>query len=273
MDIFSRAEKAANYIKSKIECIPDTAIVLGSGLGAFGNSIEAEIEIPYCEIPSFPEATVAGHSGTLLCGKAAGKRILAMKGRFHAYEGHPMEEVTLYVRVFALLGIKNLILTNAAGAINTAFTPGDLMLITDQLSFFCESPLLGKNDERFGTRFPSMNEVYSRELSEIALKAAESCNISLKQGVYAYSKGPMYETPAEIRALRLLGADACGMSTVPEATVAVHCGIRVLGISCLTNMAAGILDKPLSHQEVLETGRASEEKFKLLMNRICENLI
>lgn len=273
MDIFSRAESAAQFIKSKINDMPDTAIVLGSGLGAFGNSIEAEIEIPYCEIPSFPAVTVAGHGGMLICARAAGKRILAMKGRFHAYEGHSMEDVTLYVRVFALLGIKNLILTNAAGAINTSFEPGNLMLITDHLSFFCESPLFGKNDERFGTRFPSMSQAYSKELSNIALEAATECKITLRQGVYAYAKGPMYETPAEIRALRILGADACGMSTVPEVIVAVHCGIRVLGISCLTNMAAGILDKPLSHQEVLETGKASEEKFKMLMNRICEKLI
>lgn len=273
MDIYNRAESAAEFIKSKIADIPDTAIVLGSGLGAFGDSIETEIEIPYCDIPSFPAVTVAGHSGMFICGKAAGKRIIAMKGRFHAYEGHPMEDVTFYVRVFSLLGIKNLILTNAAGAINTSFEPGDLMLITDHLSFFCDSPLFGKNDERFGTRFPAMGEAYDKTLQSIAVEAAENCGIKLQKGVYVYSKGPMFETPAEIKALRILGADACGMSTVPEVIVAVHSGIKVLGISCLTNMAAGILDKPLCHEEVIETGKASEEKFRNLMNAICGKLI
>ncbi len=273
MDIYKRAETAAEFIKTKIADIPDTAIVLGSGLGAFGDSIEPETEIPYCDIPSFPAVTVAGHSGMLVCGKASGKRIIAMKGRFHAYEGHTIDDVTLYVRVFRLLGIKNLILTNAAGAINTSFRPGDLMLITDHLSFFCDSPLFGKNDERFGSRFPAMGEAYDKELQSIAVEAAKNCELTLRQGVYAYSKGPMYETPAEIRALRILGADACGMSTVPEVIVAVHCGIKVLGLSCLTNMAAGILDKPLCHEEVIETGKASEQKFKNLMNKICEKLI
>lgn len=273
MDIFKRAESAAVFIKSKAADIPDTAIVLGSGLGAFGDSIEAEVEIPYSKIPSFPAVTVEGHSGTLIFGKASGKRIIAMKGRFHAYEGYSMEDVTFYVRVFSLLGIKNLILTNAAGAINTSFEPGDLMLITDHLSFFCDSPLFGKNDERFGTRFPPMGEAYDKALSETALEAAKNCGINLRCGVYAYSKGPMYETPAEIKALRILGADACGMSTVPEVITAVHSGIKVLGISCLTNMAAGILDKQLSHEEVMETGKAVEGKFKALMDCICKKLI
>jgi len=272
MEQYERAKAAADYIASKITDIPDTAIVLGSGLGAFGDSIQPEAKLLYSEIPEFPATSVVGHSGELLCGKANGKRILAMKGRFHLYEGHKIEDATLYIRVFALLGVKNIILTNAAGAINTSFQPGDLMLITDHLSFFCESPLFGKNDERFGTRFPPMGEVYREELRRIAKRAAEELNIDLKEGVYAYSKGPMFETPAEIRALRALGADACGMSTVPEAIVAVHSGLRVLGISCCTNMAAGISRVPLSHKEVMETGKATEEKFKLFMSRICEML-
>lgn len=272
MDIFDRAKAAADYISSKIENIPDTAIVLGSGLGAFGDSIEAETKLLYREIPEFPMTSVAGHSGELICGRAGGKRILAMKGRFHLYEGHKVENATLYIRVFALLGVKNLILTNAAGAINTSFKPGDLMLISDHLSFFCESPLFGKNDERFGTRFPPMGEVYSNELRKTAVEAAKECSVDLKEGIYVYSKGPMFETPAEIRALRFMGADACGMSTVPEAIVAVHSGIRVLGISCLTNMAAGISEVQLSHSEVIETGKATEQKFKLIMTKICEML-
>lgn len=270
MELFYRAKSAADYILSKINNVPDTAIVLGSGLGAFGDSIEVEAKIPYCEIPEFPVPTVLGHSGELLCGKTGNKRILAFKGRFHLYEGHKPEDATLYVRMLAVLGVKNLILTNAAGAINPSFKPGDLMLINDHLSFFCESPLSGENDDRFGTRFPSMNEVYKKELRSIAKSAAEKAGISLKEGIYAYSKGPMFETPAEVKALKILGADACGMSTVPEAIVAVHSGINVLGISCLTNMATGISDEPLSHDEVIKTGKAAEEKFKMLVGTICE---
>ena len=272
MDLYDRATLAKEYILSKIKTAPDTAVVLGSGLGSFGETIECECEIPYKDIPGFPVTTVKGHDGKLIYAKVADKRILAMKGRFHAYEGYAMEDVTFYVRVFALLGVKNLILTNAAGAVNTEYSPGDLMLITDHISFFCPSPLFGSNDERFGERFPSMSEAYSKDLRNLALKCAKDNEIDLKEGTYCYCKGPMYETPAEIRAVRTLGADAVGMSTVPEVIVAVHSKINILGISCMTNMAAGILDKPLSHNEVIETGKKVEEKFSRLMTSICKNI-
>lgn len=274
MELYDRAKKAADYISSKIKEIPDTAVVLGSGLDAFGNTINVETKLLYSEIPEFPITTVVGHSGEMICGTPNGgnKRIIALKGRFHLYEGHKAEDATLYIRVLRLLGVKNLILTNAAGAINLSFRPGDLMLITDHLSFFCDSPLFGKNDDRFGMRFPPMENIYQKDLRLIAKQAAEELGIDLKEGVYCYSKGPMFETPAEIKALRTLGADACGMSTVPEAIVAEHSGLHVLGISCLSNMAAGITDQPLSYAEVIETGKATESKFKALMTKICDKL-
>lgn len=272
MTVYDRAKAAADFILSKVGRIPETAVVLGSGLGAFGDSIEQEVVIPYGEIPQFPVSTVAGHKGQMIFGRVQGKPIVAMQGRFHRYEGYELTDVTLYIRVFALLGVKNLILTNAAGAINTSFVPGDLMLISDHISLFCDSPLFGENDERFGVRFPSMSYAYDRELQALAERTAEQLNIGLQKGIYLYAKGPMYETPAEIRAMRVLGADACGMSTVPETIVAVHSGIRVLGISCLTNMAAGILDQPLSHAEVVECGKAVEQKFKALITGIIEKI-
>lgn len=272
MTVYDRAKAAADYISSEITEVPDTAIVLGSGLGLFSKYIEDKLTVPYGDIPGFPVSTVPGHKGELVCGKINGKKILTMNGRFHLYEGYGTEDVTLYVRVFALLGIKTIIFTNAAGAINASFKPGDLMLIEDHLSFQCPSPLAGKNDDRFGTRFPPMEDAYSKKLREMALSAADELRIDLKKGVYAYTKGPMFETPAEIRALKIMGADACGMSTVPEVTVAVHCGISVLGISCLTNMAAGISKVPLSHKEVIETGKLTEKKFTDLLSKICEKL-
>ncbi len=272
MDLYERAKSAADYILSLITDVPETAVVLGSGLGEFAENAENPVIIPYGDIPNFPIATVVGHSGQLIVGKVGGKPIFIMEGRFHRYEGYSMEDVTLYVRVFALLGVKNLILTNAAGGINPLFIPGDLMLICDHIALFCDSPLFGKNDERFGIRFPSMSDAYSRELRKLASKVAESEKIELKNGVYAYAKGPSYETPAEIRAFRAMGADACGMSTVAETTAAVHSGINVLGISCITNMAAGVIDKPLSHSEVIETGRLVKDKVKRLLTGIIEIL-
>lgn len=273
MALYERASMIAAHIKKIVGDIPDTAVVLGSGLGAFGQSITREHEIDYKDIPDFPVSTIPGHAGKLVVGKTGDKRIIAMLGRFHRYEGYSLEDVTLYVRVFQLLGVKTIIVTNAAGAINTSFVPGDLMLMTDHISLFCDSPLFGPNDDRLGERFPSMSRAYDIELADIAREAASDCSITLKEGVYCYAKGPMFETPAEIRALRALGADACGMSTVAEVIAAVHGGMRVLGISCMTNMAAGILDQPLSHAEVIETGKAVEGKFKTLMTAICQKLV
>ena len=268
MGLFERANKIKEFLENKIDYVPDAAIVLGSGLGEFAKEIKVDAEIDYKDIEGFPVSTVKGHAGKLIFGSVGGKKIAAMSGRFHLYEGYGTDDVTLPVRVFQLMGIKNYIVTNAAGAVNTSYKPGDLMIINDHISLFCPSALTGENDERFGTRFPSMCEAYNKELISIAEKAAENINIDVQNGVYCYCKGPMFETPAEIRALRTLGADAVGMSTVPEVVAAVHGGMRVLGISCITNMAAGILDQPLTHIEVMETGKMVEEKFSAFMKEI-----
>lgn len=272
MSLYDKAKQTADFIKSKVKSIPNTAIVLGSGLGMFANEIEKEIEIDYKDIPNFPISTVAGHAGKLIFGKAGDKSIIAMQGRFHLYEGYSVQDVTFPVRVFQLLGVENFIVTNAAGAINLDYKPGDLMIINDHIGLFCESVLFGKNDDRFGTRFPSMSEAYSKSLIEKAKAAAERCKLNVHEGVYCYCKGPMFETPAEIRFLRTAGADAVGMSTVPEVVAAVHAGMNVLGISCMTNMAAGILDQPLTHIEVMETGKKVEKEFSAFMKEIIKEI-
>lgn len=256
-------QEAANYIKEKIGGLePKIAIILGSGLGVLSEEITEKKVIPYKEIPNFPVSTVAGHAGELIVGNLQGVPVIAMNGRVHYYEGYDLKEVTFPIRVFKLLGIEELILTNAAGGINTSYEPGDFMIINDHLSFFAESVLRGKNEEEFGLRFPDMSEIYKKDkiakLEEIIKKHTGKANV----GVYAYMKGPTYETPAEIRALRTLGADAVGMSTVPEAVVANHAGIKVSAISCITNMAAGILDSKLSHEEVKETAERVKMTFK-----------
>ena len=254
MSLYDKAKQTADFIKSKINNIPKTAIVLGSGLGPFANEIEKEVEFDYKDIPNFPVSTVPGHAGKLIFGKIAGKSIVAMQG------------------IFQLLGIENYIVTNAAGAVNLDYKPGDLMIIKDHIGLFCESVLFGKNDDRLGTRFPSMSEAYSKELIKKAEKAAEKCSLNIRKGVYCYCKGPMFETPAEIRFLRVAGADAVGMSTVPEVVAAVHAGMKVLGVSCMTNMAAGILDQPLTHIEVMETGKKVEKEFSAFMKEIIKNI-
>ena len=268
MKLFERANRIKEFLADKIDYVPEIAIVLGSGLGAFANEIKVDAEIDYKDIEGFPVSTVKGHAGRLIFGSVSGKKIVAMQGRFHLYEGYNTDDVTLPVRAFQLMGIKNYIVTNASGAVNTAYKPGDLMVINDHISFFCPSALTGENDDRLGTRFPSMSEAYDKAFISIANRAAEHMNIEVQNGVYCYCKGPMFETPAEIRAARILGADAVGMSTVPEVVAAVHGGMRVLGISCITNMAAGILDQPLTHQEVMETGKMVEEKFSAFMKEI-----
>lgn len=255
-------EKSAEYIKEKIKGRnPKIAIVLGSGLGGLAKEIENEIVIKYKDIPNFPVSTVAGHAGELIIGNLNGTEVIAMSGRFHYYEGYEVAHTAYPIRVFYLLGIENIILTNAAGGINTDIEQGSLMIINDHLSFFAESVLRGKNEDKFGVRFPDMSEVYNKELIEklkpIILEKMGRCY----EGVYAYMKGPCFETPAEIRALRTLGADAVGMSTVPEAITARHCGIKVVAISCITNMAAGILKRELSHEEVNETAQKVEKSF------------
>jgi len=256
-------KEAVQYIKQKIgDRNPDTAIILGSGLGVLKDDIENKVVIKYEDIPEFPISTVEGHAGELIIGELSGKTIIAMNGRFHYYEGYDIKQTVFPIRVFALLGVKNIILTNAAGGINTNIKEGSFMVINDHLSFFAESVLRGKNEDEFGVRFPDMSEVYDKQevkrMKEIIKKYTENA----LEGVYAYMKGPAYETPAEIRALRTLGADAVGMSTVPEAIVARHSGMKVVAVSCITNMAAGVTNKKLSHEEVKATADRVKGEFK-----------
>ena len=267
-DTVKRLEKTVEYLRNITEGTPEIAIILGSGLGRLADFIEGRQEISYEEIPNFPATTVPGHEGKLIFGRLGGRYVVAMKGRFHYYEGHDMGVVIYPIRVFGMMGIKNLMVTNAAGGVNTDFKPGDLMLIKDHIGFFAENPLRGENLDDLGPRFPDMSAAYDRSLQKLAMVCAERVGIDLKNGVYSYCKGPSFESPAEIKALRILGADAVGMSTVPEVIVARHMGMRVLGISCITNMAAGILDQPLTHEEVMETGKSVEKKFSSLVREI-----
>ncbi len=271
MDYMERITLAADTIREKIGTA-EIAVILGSGLGDFGTTLSDVRSIPYRDIPGFPHASVQGHAGVLSTGIKGGKRILVMSGRFHAYEGHPMEDVTLPIRVMARLGVKKLIVTNAAGAVNTAFYPGDLMLITDFINLSGMNPLIGKNLDAFGPRFPDMSNAFDKSLRALALSCAEENGIPLQQGVYTWMSGPTYETPAEIRMVRTLGGDAVGMSTVPETIVANHSGIQVLGISCLTNMAAGVLDQPINHQEVMEMGLKARDRFASLVTAVIEKM-
>lgn len=262
-----RIDRAAAVIQNAIGTA-DVAVILGSGLGDYGNQLKNAKEIPYADIPGFPRATVAGHAGKLICGDLAGKKVMMMSGRFHSYEGHPMEDVTLPIRVMAKMGIKNLIVTNAAGGVNTSFVPGTLMLLTDFINCSGKNPLTGPNLDDFGPRFPDMTNAYDPALRALAKDAAEALGIPLREGVYCWMNGPTYETPAEVRMVRTLGADAVGMSTVPETIVARHSGMRVLGVSCITNMAAGVLDQPINHQEVMETGKRVRDQFAALLTKV-----
>ncbi len=263
---FAQYRESADYIREKIgEFTPKVAMVLGSGLGFLGDIVENAIVIPYSEIPHFKSSTAPGHKGQLVFGILSGQPVAVMQGRMHHYEGYSFDEVSYAVRVLRLLGCDTLIVTNAAGCINTSWKAGDLMLITDHLKLGSDSPLRGENIPEFGVRFPDMSHVYSPRLHEVARKVAAEQGVELREGVYNFFHGPQYETPAEIRALRVMGADAAGMSTVPEAIVANHCGMEILGFSLLSNMAAGILDQPLSEEEVLEAAAAAREKFSALV--------
>ena len=270
--LYERAEHAARTLRSRAAGEVRVALVLGSGLGAFADELESAEAIPYAEIPGFARPTVEGHAGRLVLGKVGGVGVAAMQGRFHFYEGYTLEEVTFPIRVLALLGASSLVLTNAAGGLNNSFEQGALVLISDHLNLMGTNPLLGPNDLRFGQRFPDMTEVYDREYQDAAITEAHATGVELRRGIYAALSGPSYETPAEIRMLRLLGADAVGMSTVPEAIVARQMGLRVLGISCITNMAAGVLDKPINHEEVIETGERVRETFAELLRRVIPKL-
>jgi purine-nucleoside phosphorylase len=257
--------EAAAYIRKEVGIQPEIGLILGSGLGVLADLIENPIVLDYSRIPHFPVSTVEGHAGELVIGQIEGKNVLIMKGRFHAYEGYGQETVSFPVRVMKELGVQTLIVTNAAGGVNTNFQVGDLMVLSDHLNLTYRNPLIGPNDSELGVRFPDMSEAYSRRLRKIAHQVAESQNFTLREGVYAGLLGPTYETPAEIRMLRTLGADAVGMSTVPEVIVARHAGIEVLGFSCISNMAAGILDQPLSHAEVMETTEKVKPMFLKLV--------
>lgn len=258
---YEKVKESAQFIQGRTSLRPTTGIILGSGLGSLVDIMEERAVIPYTEIPNFPRSHVAGHAGNLVIGRIGQEIIAAMQGRFHYYEGFTMKEVTYPIYVMKLLGIENLIVTNACGGINRDFEPGDLMILTDYINMLGNNSLIGENDERFGVRFPDMSEAYAKELIRKAEKTAEKLGISCKKGVYAIFSGPCYETAAEIRAYERLGADAIGMSTVPETIAANYLGMRVLGIACITNMATGIAKTKHSHEEVMRIAGESSEKM------------
>lgn len=266
---FEQIEAAAAYIQGKTEVAPEVGLILGSGLGVLADLVENPVTIAYSEIPHFPQSTVEGHAGELLIGTIQGRGVVLMKGRFHMYEGYGPQMTAFPVRVMKAIGVKQLLVTNAAGGVNTSYVAGDLMLISDHLNMTGTNPLMGANDAKLGPRFPDMSVAYSKRLRKVAHEVAAKHSFTFREGVYAGLLGPSYETPAEIRMLRTLGADAVGMSTVSEVIVARHAGIEVLGISCISNMAAGILDQPLSHEEVMETAEKVREQFlKLVLDII-----
>ena len=272
-DPFSSYQESAAYITSRLRgFVPDVAMVLGSGLGFLGETVENPTVIPYGDIPHFKVSTAPGHKGQLVCGTLSGKKVAVMQGRMHHYEGYSFEEVSYAVRVLKLAGCSTLLLTNAAGCVNKEWNVGDIMLITDHMKFYLESPLRGENLPEFGTRFPDMSHIYTPALQSVARQSAGELGLPLREGVYCYFPGPQFETPAEIRAFRVLGADAVGMSTAPEAITAAHAGMNVLGFTLLSNMAAGILDKPLSGEEVNATAEASREKFSRLILKCLEKM-
>jgi purine-nucleoside phosphorylase len=271
-DQFTSAESAAQLILSRTQLRPKIALVLGSGLGAFADSLTDATRVPYAEIPSFPQSTAIGHAGRMVIGNAGSVPVAAMQGRVHLYEGYSAQEVTFPIRVFGRMGIRAVILTNAAGGINLSYSQGALVVIGDHLNLQGTNPLVGPNDDRFGVRFPDMTQAYVRDFRAIAREEADKLNLILQEGIYAALLGPSYETPAEIHYLRRIGADLVGMSTVPEVIVARHMGMKVLAISCVTNMAAGIIDQPLSHAEVMETGERVKSTFESLLRAVLPRI-
>ena len=272
LDAVDRIEQTAAHIRARCGAAPETAVVLGSGLGDFADRLAGAYVSPYADVPNWPASTVIGHSGKLVIGNIGSRRVAALAGRAHFYEGHDLATVVFAVRVMGRLGVKQLILTNAAGGINTGFAQGALMIIDDHINLLGTNPLVGANDERLGARFPDMSEVYSSRLRRIADDAAAATGVPVQHGVYVATHGPSYETPAEIRFFRTIGADAVGMSTVPEAIAARHMGLEVLGISCITNMAAGVLPGPLNHDEVMDTARRVRGSFIALLEGILARL-
>ena len=267
-DPYALADSAAQFILARTTLRPKIGLVLGSGLGAFADSLTDTVRVPYAEIPQFPCSTAIGHAGQMVIGKAGDVAVAAMQGRVHLYEGYSAQEVTFPIRAFGRMGVRALILTNAAGGINLSYSQGALVLISDHINLQGANPLVGANDDRFGVRFPDMTRAYAKEYRAIAREEADRMNITLHEGVYAGLLGPSYETPAEIQYLRRTGADLVGMSTVTEVIAARHIGIKVLAISCVTNMAAGILDQPLSHAEVMETGERVKSTFESLLRAV-----
>jgi purine-nucleoside phosphorylase len=271
-DDYSRAGEAAAFIRQRCNVQPQIALVLGSGLGGFADELQARTVIPYAEIPHFPRSSAEGHAGNLVIGKVADVAVAAMQGRVHYYEGHSLQHVTFPTRVFARLGIRAALLTNAAGGISANLKQGCLVVIRDHINLQGGNPLMGPNDDRFGVRFIDMSEAYARDFRQIALEEGRRHKIAIYEGIYAAVSGPSYETPAEIRFLRTIGADLVGMSTVPEVIVARHSGIKVLAISCVTNMAAGILNQPINHAEVMETGARIRGQFVALLSSIIPRM-
>ena len=271
-DQFTLADSAAQLILQRTSLRPKIGLVLGSGLGAFADSLSDSTRVPYADIPSFPQSTAIGHAGRMVIGKAGDVAVAAMQGRVHLYEGYSAQQVAFPIRVFARLGVKAVIITNAAGGINLGFSQGALVLIRDHINLQGANPLVGPNDDRFGVRFPDMTHAYSRAYRQIARDEAGKLSITLHEGVYAALLGPSYETPAEIEYLRRIGADLVGMSTAAEVIAARHNGLEVLAISCVTNMAAGILDQPLSHAEVMETGERVKTTFEALLRSVLPRI-
>jgi purine-nucleoside phosphorylase len=272
MDVYEQVQAAAAFIRERCSIEPEVGIVLGSGLGAFADTVENRTVIPYSEIPHFKKVSVVGHAGKLVLGTIGHRNVAVLQGRYHYYEGHDIGEVVFPVRVLAGLGIGKLLLTNAAGGINPGLEPGDLMIIRDHINLLGVNPLRGHNDERLGSRFPDMSRAYDPEMGEVIAEGMRSLGMTVKSGVYAALGGPSYETPAEIRMFSTLGADAVGMSTVPEVIAARHMGVRVAGISCISNLAAGISTQPLSHREVTETANRVRERFIALLNKTIPRL-
>jgi len=265
---FDEIQSAAKTLRSHLGAAPVCALVLGSGLGGFAETIESQTVLPYREVPGFPTSTAPGHAGRFVAGTLDGVKLLAMQGRFHCYEGWDAAQIAFPIRALKEYGVKVLFLTNAAGGVNLSFKPGDFMLISDHLNLSGRNPLIGQNDDRIGPRFPDMSHAYSPTLRSLAKEVASGLGIDVREGVYAWLLGPSFETPAEIRMARTLGADAVGMSTVPEVIAAAHCGLEVLGISCITNMAAGILDQPITSDEVLEISAQKQPEFSSLVRQI-----
>lgn len=272
MNFSTRIHNAVDYIRTRTDMTPGMGMILGSGLGDFADTLEDRLVIPFTDIPDFPAATVPGHTGAFVFGTKHGKQVVCLQGRLHYYEGHPMDVLTMPVRIMSMLGVKTLVLTNAAGGVNSDYRPGDLMLITDHINYSGMNPLIGPHDPEFGVRFPDVTDLYSSALRLKIKLAAVEAGIGLRQGVYMMFSGPSYETPAEIRMARILGADAVGMSTVPEAIVAAQCGIKCLGISCITNLAAGVSPNKLSHEEVMETAAMAHDKFHSLVDLIIKEI-